>query len=168
MAGGRPRSEITQPENCVRLGEDLVKWATEIPPKGEKRLHLNQWYSIKMGILRTQWNDLCQLPEFRAYYEKAQAAIAQRYLDGTVNPSIAQRFLPVYFADLKAWEIEKAEIGKRALEDLSKNVTSEFRECMNEFKRGIKEDSSGLSRTARPDMETNAPILDKGCSREQS
>lgn len=160
MAGGRPRSEITQPENCVRLGEDLVKWATETPPKGEKRLHLNQWYSIKMGILRSQWNDLCQLPEFRAYYEKAQAAISIKYLDGTVNPSIAQRFLPVYFSELKEWEIEKAAIGKRAIEDMSKSITSDLRECFHEFKRESTANIQRISNDNGSKLEAEKPLLD--------
>jgi len=85
MAAGRPRTSTPSPEECIRLGEDLVKWATEPTPKSDWRCLFQQWYSLKMSILRKDWKTLIQCPDFLPYYEKAQAALAVKCVNGTMK-----------------------------------------------------------------------------------
>lgn len=109
----RPRTLTPEDPELEILGQELVDWATyadtEKPRKDDKRLHLKQWYALKKSFTKVKWDKMCEKPVFRAYYEKAQAALAIRYIDGTVNPSIAQRFLRLYFGDLKKEEDATAE-----------------------------------------------------------
>lgn len=112
--GGAPRTVSPPPEECILLGEELVKWATEPVPKNEKRLHLNQWWALVKKITKNEWDTLCERKEFIPYYEKAKVAISIRYIDGTINPSISQRFLRLYFSDLKQDEDEVADRKNKA------------------------------------------------------
>lgn len=107
MPAGRPRTTSPPPEECIELGKEIVKWATEKTKKDEKRLFLKQWWCLVKGMSKNEWDALCHT-EFLPYYQKAQVAIATRYIDGTVNPSIAQRFLRLYFPDLQKNEDEKS------------------------------------------------------------
>ena len=55
-----------------------------------------------------------QKKEFIPYYEIALKMVGMLYLDGTVDKSIAQRFLRVYFKDLKEEENEQVEHAAKA------------------------------------------------------
>lgn len=108
MQVGRPRTTSPQPEECVELGEDLLKWATE--ETEEWRCQFQQWYSLKKGILRKDWKNLIVTPEFSPYYEMAQAALAKKAADGTMKEGFGQRYLRLYDRNLIEEENEQAKI----------------------------------------------------------
>lgn len=107
---GRPRTTSPTPEECIELGEDLVKWATEPTQKNDWRCLFQQWYSIKMGILRKDWKSLIQKPEFVPYYEMAQAALSVKCVNGTMKDGFGQRYIRLYDRDLVEAENEQAKI----------------------------------------------------------
>lgn len=104
----RPRTSTRSKEDLISLGEDFVEWATE--ETDEPRLRYCQFYSLKHGILKKEWDLILQKPEFREYYEKVQAALATKWITGDVNPSIAHRFLRIYCPDVKEDEDEKIKL----------------------------------------------------------
>lgn len=116
---GRPRTSSPTPEECIKLGEDLVKWATE--ETKEWRCLFQQWYSLKQGILRNDWKALIKTDEFRPYYEKAQSALAMRAVDGTMKEGFGQRYLRLYDRELTEEENEnkkfESELRKDVLRD---------------------------------------------------
>lgn len=106
MAGGRPRTVTPPPEECIKLGEDLIAWLHE-----EKRLHLSGWWALKQGMLRKEWEALKMCPEFLEYYEKAKAYMVHICLDGTIKEGFGHRYLRLYDRELideenaqKKWE----------------------------------------------------------------
>lgn len=107
MVAGRPRTVSPSPEECIKLGEDLLKWATE--PTKEWRCLFQQWYSLKMGIRRKDWKTLIQSPEFLPYYEMAQASLAVKCVNGTMKDGFGQRYIRLYDRDLKEEENESKE-----------------------------------------------------------
>ncbi len=101
MPGGRPRSAIPEKEELIQLGEELVKWASTQNKKGEPiRVRFCDWYTDQ-GFIRKQWEHMREKPEFQWYYEKARSLMALRYVDGTVNQSIAHRYLRMYDPELR-------------------------------------------------------------------
>ncbi len=101
MPGGRPRTAIPEKEEVIELGKDLVSWATKQTRKGEPiRTRFCDWYTDQ-GFIRKQWEHMREKPEFQWYYEKARSLMATRYIDGTVNPSIAHRYLRIYDPELR-------------------------------------------------------------------
>ena len=115
--GGRFRTTSPEPEECILLGEEMIEWVKLNNPS-----NLSAWYSIEKNITRKVWDAMIKTPEFRGYYEIAQSIIAQNYIncDSNIHPSIAQRFLRVYFPELKAEEDEllayKAKLQKEVEE----------------------------------------------------
>lgn len=105
MVAGRPRTTTPPPKEVVKLGQEMVKWFKTEPVR--KKYHLNQWWSLEKEMLKSEWDALCQKDEFLAYYERARHIVAQRYIDGSINPSIAQRFLRLYYPELKKDEDDK-------------------------------------------------------------
>lgn len=131
MVAGAPRTVSPSHEIVEEWGRELVEWATEKTPKDEKRIHLKQWWCLVKSLSKNQWDALCELKEFFPYYEKAQIAIAIRYLDGTINPSIAQRFLRLYFPELEKnendkvkFEVELKKMTEDQVQDLLVKVIS--------------------------------------------
>ena len=86
MPAGRPRKNSPPPEECDKLGQELLAWAAE-DDKKEPHLRFAQWYSLIKGILRKDWKALIQIPEFLPYYEAAQTHLATR----TLNPKILEK-----------------------------------------------------------------------------
>ena len=43
-------------------------------------------------------------PEFRPYYEAAQTYLADKWIDGTINHSIAHRYLRIYDPEVREQE----------------------------------------------------------------
>lgn len=107
MPAGRPRTSSPSPEECIKLGEELVKWATE--PTTEWRCLFQQWYSLEKGILRKDWKNLIETPEFSPYYEKAQSALAAKAVNGTMEKSFGQRYVRLYDRGLIEVENEQAK-----------------------------------------------------------
>ena len=108
----RPRSVSLSPEEMIALGKEMVKFVNdhtdiqEDKKKYEEILHLSEWYTIEKKFTYNEWKSFIQKEEFIPYYEQALKIIAKKYINGTINPSIAQRFLRIYFADLKLQENE--------------------------------------------------------------
>lgn len=107
MPAGAPRTVSPPPEECIRLGEDLIQWLTE--KTKEPRLLLGQWWCIKHKMLRKDWKALTQIPEFLPYYEQAQQFMALKCLDGTIKEGFAQRYIRLYDRTLTEEENEKAK-----------------------------------------------------------
>lgn len=108
MPGGAPRTVSPSPEECIKLGKELVEWATE--ETDEWRCLFQQWYSIKKGILRKDWKALVQIKEFLPYYEKAQSALAKKAVDGTMEKGFGQRYIRLYDRELIEEENAQARI----------------------------------------------------------
>lgn len=97
----RPRTHIPEKEELIELGKDLVSWASKQSKKGDPlRVRFCDWYTDQ-GFIRRQWEGFKDLPEFAWYYEKARSLMAGRYIDGTVNQSIAHRYLRIYDPELR-------------------------------------------------------------------
>lgn len=136
MPTGRPRSAIPEKEELIELGKDLVQWASEKQKKGESiRVRFCDWYTDR-GFIRKQWEHMREKPEFQWYYERARTLLALRYIDGTVNQSIAHRYLRIYDPEVRdeedkdadANELRKASALKgeaRALEQERQKVLAE-------------------------------------------
>ncbi len=114
MPAGMYRTCSPDPEECIQLGEELLKWATE--QTGEFRFRFPQWYSLKKNILRDDWKALIKTPEFRPYYEKVQSIFADKCLAEYVKEGFGQRYLRLYDRDLVEDENDKAKY----LSDLKK------------------------------------------------
>lgn len=115
--GGRPREVSLSKEEMIDLGQEMVKWVEENQP-----LHLSEWYTIKKGFIYKQWKTFIQREEFIPYYEKAIRIVAKKYIDGTVNASIAQRFLRIYFPNLKEQEDEDLVTKHQCEYEFKKNL----------------------------------------------
>lgn len=123
--GGRPRIKnlYESKEECIALGKELVKWATE--PTTEWRCLMGQFYCMKKGILRHEWKAILQRKEFLPYYQTAQQALAVKALDGTMEKSFGHRYIRLYDRELIEAENEQARIDA----DLKK--TSEPEKAIN-------------------------------------
>ena len=140
--GGRPRTESPSKEELIELGKDLVKWASEKQKKGEAiRVRFCDWYT-EQGFIRKQWELFKDLPEFSWYYEKARSLMALRYIDGTVNQSIAHRYLRMYDPEVKDDENEKAkfeaELRASALKSETQAIEQEKMKVLEEVQRKKK------------------------------
>lgn len=109
MKVGRPRTSVPEYDELIELGKDLIEWASDQSEeaKKEKRWRFCDWYCIKQGFIRKQWEHMLEKPEFRWYYEQARHILSLNYIDGTVNASIAHRFLWKYVDDVKEGEQEE-------------------------------------------------------------
>ena len=144
MPGGRPRTSVPEKEGLIELGKDLLEWAST-KAKGELRCRWCEWYSRKHFFIRKQWKRMLDTEEFRPYYEAAQAYLAEKWIDGTINQSIAHRYLRIYDPELRESEdkdeddkeLRKAAALKgeaRAAEEAKQQVIAEG----NRNKRTLK------------------------------
>ena len=120
---GRKRTSTPSPEECIELGEELLKWATE--ETEEFRFRFAQWYSVKKHILRKDWKNLIKSPEFSPYYEEVQSIFADRCLDGTVKEGFGNRYLRLYDRDLIEEENEHAKFEAQLRKDTLRD-TADF------------------------------------------
>lgn len=112
--GGRPRTTGLSPEEMIELGEEMVAWVKEHKP-----LHISFWWRAQKHFSYNQWKSFEDFVEFRPYRDEAMGLIAENYINGNVNASIAHRFLPIYFSDVR--EQEREHLKYEA--DLKKEVT---------------------------------------------
>jgi hypothetical protein len=128
MPAGAPRTTSPPKEEVIKLGIALVKWATEKTPEDEPlRSRFCEWYTLEeIGMIRRDWEALIRLEEFRMYYERAQAALGRRLIDGTVNPSIGHRFMWHYVPEAKEQEIEKMTIQAEITAKLDAKPDTKF------------------------------------------
>ncbi len=117
---GAPRTVTPEPDELIKLGQEMVAWVKEHNP-----LHLNMWFSVEKGILWETFKAYIQKPEFLPYYEQARALVAKNYMNGTVNPSIAHRFIRIYCKDVKEEENEQLELQHKLKTQADKLEKSE-------------------------------------------
>lgn len=104
MAGGRPRTVSLPPLEMIELGKEMVEWV-----KTHKPLHLSHWYLREKMIVYDDWECLCRCPEFLPYYETALSYVSEKYIDGTIAPAIANRFMRNYFKNVKREEDDELQ-----------------------------------------------------------
>jgi hypothetical protein len=142
MPSGRPRSSIPEDEELIKLGEDLLLWASE-KKKGELRCRWCEWYCRKHFFIRKQWKRMVDTEVFRPYYEAAQAFLADKWIDGTINASIAQRYLRIYDPELRESEdvdADEKEVRKAAaLKNETRAVEEERNRVLEEIQRTKRE-----------------------------
>lgn len=148
---GAPRRVSPCESDLIKLGEEMVAWCQQHKP-----LHIKFWYSIEKGILFSEWDTITQKPEFLPYFEKAMAIVSGNYIDGTINPSIAQRFMRVYFKDVKREEneliefeakVKRAEVDNqteelKAAADMAKKLLDQVSEAQSERKIASNKDNN--------------------------
>lgn len=143
--GGRPRSQCPEKNELIELGKDLVEWASE--PNQNKRLRFCDWYLPK-GFIRKQWEHMTEKPEFQWYYQQARAFLGIKYMDNTVNPSIAHRFLRIYIPEVKEEEdstkaYESELRSKEKITDINNDMAaaiSSLAAAMQATKNPVKDD----------------------------
>lgn len=134
----RPRILTLSPEEMTKLGEEMVQWCLVNKP-----LHLSQWWSFEKDITDSDWNAIRKLPEFVHYYNKALKIVGMSYInkESKVEPRIKDRWLRVYFKDLKEQEDEDmdaaAKRAKSVEEDKDKNSA-----CVQKLEQLLSEFSS--------------------------
>jgi hypothetical protein len=139
VVAGRPRTSIPEKKELVELGEKLVKWASDKTTKNDAlRVRYCDWYT-ELGFVRKQWEHMREKPEFQWYYEKARSLLGLRYIDGTVNQSIAHRYLRIYDPELRDSEDADADaqIEREAKKALSKDDLNAKDEEINELKNEV-------------------------------
>lgn len=104
---GAPRTTCPSKEECIELGKDLVEWATE--ETKEIRTAFCFWYGLKHGILFKTWKLMKQKDEFRPYYERARAALAQKMHVQELEKGMSHRYIRMYDRDLTENEDEKVK-----------------------------------------------------------
>lgn len=140
MAAGRPRTTTPPPEELIKLGEELLKWATEEIESKDRpyRFRFAQWYSLKKGILDKEWELMIAKPEFRGYYEASRVALSANLTDGTIKDSLAHRFLRTYCPEVKQDEDDNARFLQslriEELEKLPAEVLDKFTALMAQMK----------------------------------
>lgn len=114
---GRPRIVAPPPEECIELGEDLVKWAAapRDPNRPGEAIRFAEWYSLRHGFILKEWKILKLTKEFSPYYEKARTLLSRFYVSsGTkdqIKEGIAHRFLRHYcYDDVQEEENNQLEI----------------------------------------------------------
>lgn len=132
----RPRSVSLPPEEMINLGKEMVEWVIRNNP-----IHIKQWYSIEKGFLFSEWDTMQQCPEFFPYYEQAMNLVSLNYINGTINPSIAQRFMRIYFKDVRLQENEDLDAAAKRSKEIAEvhaQVTPEFAALHNDMMANIK------------------------------
>lgn len=130
MLIGRPRTNCPTDDELEVLGKELLTWVIENKP-----LHVSQWYSMEKFISDTAWDMMIEKPIFRPYYERALKIVGLQYLDKTSNvrDSISQRWLRVYFKDLRKEEDETARFNSSLKADESNRVDAQTNENFAAF-----------------------------------
>jgi len=130
---GRPRTVCPDDEELIALGEDLVQWAA-LP----ESTRFCQWYTSKWYI-ESDWDSFRIKDVFFPYYERARTLLGDKYINGTVNPSIAQRFLRIYTPEVKKDENEllkyKAELAKEAMTQATEEQSARFDNLIKMFEK---------------------------------
>ena len=114
------RTRLIAPSDEIleELGKEMIQWCHADP---ERHLFFAQFYTTH-GIIRKEWKVYILNPTFLPYYEEAQGILAERYIDGTVNPSIAHRFIRLYHHDVREDEDETASQKNRAVSESGLNL----------------------------------------------
>ena len=149
--GGVPRTVCPNDDELIALGKDLVRWAGE--ETDELRISYDQWYCVLHGIREQDWELMLVKPAFASYHKTARSLLSMRYKNGTVNTSIAQRFLRLYCPDLRKEENDtlayKAELARKKEEEDKDELVRNLAKAITD-----EEKISGTGKTPEPEMET--------------
>lgn len=121
--GGAPRIVTPPKEECIKLGEDLVQWATE--ETDDIRTSFSFWYSLKHSIIYEEWKLLKIKPEFKPYYEKARAALASKLHKQQLEKGLSHRYIGMYDRELAEHEKEIADedaTRKKSIEGAKQSI----------------------------------------------
>ncbi len=77
MPIGRPRTSVPNKAELIKLGQDLLSWAS-CKKNGELRCRWCEWYAKKHFFIRKQWKHMIEKEEFRPYYEAAQVFLGEK------------------------------------------------------------------------------------------
>jgi hypothetical protein len=102
MVAGRPRTTSFSPEEMIELGKEMIQWLNDHPDT----VHLSEFYTIHKGFIEREWKTMIERMEFTGYYEQALRMIGIKYLkeDTGIEPRIKDRWLRIYFGDLRRGE----------------------------------------------------------------
>jgi len=133
--GGRPRTVSLEPDEMIKLGQEMIDWISENKP-----LHISHWYSIHMFIPFKAWDTMTQRLEFIPYYERAMQIIGLQYLDknSNVREGASQRWQRVYFKDLRAQEDADLRLKATIEQDTQKQSTDEIKQKMDDVLSQIR------------------------------
>ncbi len=124
---GRPRTVCPDKDDLIQLGKDMLKWVEKNDP-----LHISKWWRGHLGLSYATFKRMIEKPEFRVYYDMSLGLITDKYLDGTIAPAIASRFIRHYFHEVKDEEDEEAKF-KSSLKKQENEVLVSPREAMSEI-----------------------------------
>ena len=134
----RPRTSVPEDEELIKLGEDLVQWASE-KKKGELRCRWCEWFARRHFFIRAQWKHMIEKESFRPYYEMAKSYLGDKYIDGTINASIAQRYLKIYDPEVRESEDQdlkdKAVLQASALKVEARAIEEAKQEVLEQVQR---------------------------------
>ncbi len=133
MPAGRPRTVSLEPDEMISLGEEMIAF---VQNKKNNIYHLSEWYTIEKMFTYNEWDTMSKRPEFVPYYEKALKIVAKRYINGDIAPAIANRFLRLYFKDMKDGEDRDADAEA---ERKAKALKGEVRAAEEEKQKVLKE-----------------------------
>lgn len=152
---GTPRTVSLPKKDMIKLGEEMIQFISD---PGNNVFHVSEWYSIQKGYLYSEWETMIKRPEFVRYYEQSLKIIGKKYLDGTVNPTIASRWQRSYFKDLKKEEDKDAqERLDRELDQKKKAIDHEMQaKAAHEANRGIAPNDSSLTDILKELKRSNA------------
>lgn len=126
---GAPRTVSPTPEECIKLGKELVAWA-KVDDKDNPHLRFPEFYSIEKMIPKKKWMAIIQLREFLSYYETAKCYLSKRCLNGGMEKSFGHRYIRIYDSELREEEndllrlkaelarVQKSEDRELTIEDL--------------------------------------------------
>lgn len=101
-------------EELEALGKEMLQWI-EDKEDDEKIVHLSQFYIKVKDMCRSEWRSIRQRAAFLPYYEKALELLGCKMITNSKLPqSYGNRFLPVYFSDVRESE---REIAKEKVQD---------------------------------------------------
>lgn len=126
---GRPPKEGFSNEECISLGEELMKWMRDCD--ADKKcdvVHLSEWYSEIKGIAPSYWKEsLAKRPCFSTYYERAMIWMGKRTMKNKKLSTVyGNRFLGVYYKELDDNEFEKEKKRVDYVHDKNTEIASKF------------------------------------------
>lgn len=138
MVAGRPRTASLEPDEMIKLGEEMVDWVIENKP-----IHLSMWYTQLKDFTDKEWDAMRQIPEFLHYYTKALKLVGYSYLDkdSKVDSKLKDRWQRVYFKDLKYQEDQDAQ------DKVDREVKSKAEVPLNDDK--VEKENAEMSENAR-------------------
>ncbi len=138
----RPRTVSFSPEEMIELGDEMVAWVIKNKP-----IHLSMWYCIEKGYTDAEWDTMSKRPEFVHYYETALKLVGYQYLkeDSTVESRLKDRWLRVYFKDLRRQEDSDKDADAARSKDNTSTVDPNTEILVNALLKQITELQKGIT-----------------------